>query len=29
VFLDAPELGGKQVQLLKEAMPKLSRVAVL
>jgi putative ABC transport system substrate-binding protein len=29
LFLDAPELGGKQIQLLKEAVPKLSRVAVL
>ena len=29
LFLDLPELGGKQIQLLKEAVPKLSRVAVL
>jgi putative ABC transport system substrate-binding protein len=29
VFLDFPELGGKQIQLLKEAVPKLARVAVL
>jgi putative ABC transport system substrate-binding protein len=29
VFLDLPELSGKQVELLKEAVPKLSRVAVL
>ena len=29
LFLDLPELGGKQMQLLKEAAPKLSRVAVL
>jgi ABC-type uncharacterized transport system substrate-binding protein len=29
VFLDLPELGGKQLQLLKEIIPGLSRVAVL
>src|SRR5262249_52687005 len=29
LFLDLPELGGKQIQLLKEAVPKLSRVGVL
>jgi putative ABC transport system substrate-binding protein len=29
VFLDLPELGGKQLQLLKESVPQLSRVAVL
>jgi putative tryptophan/tyrosine transport system substrate-binding protein len=29
VFLDLPELGGKQLQLLKEIVPELSRVAVL
>ncbi len=29
VFLDLPELGGKQLQLLKEIIPQLSRVAVL
>jgi putative ABC transport system substrate-binding protein len=29
LFLDLPELGGKQIQLLKEAVPRLSRVAVL
>ena len=29
VFLDLPELGGKQMQLLKEIIPRLSRVAVL
>jgi ABC-type uncharacterized transport system substrate-binding protein len=29
LFLDFPELGGKWVQLLKEANPKLARVAVL
>ena len=29
LFLDLPELGGKQIQLLKEAGPRLSRVAVL
>jgi putative ABC transport system substrate-binding protein len=29
VFLDVPELGGKQMQLLKEIIPRLSRVAVL
>jgi ABC-type uncharacterized transport system substrate-binding protein len=29
VFLDLPELGGKQLQLLKEIIPRLSRVAVL
>jgi putative ABC transport system substrate-binding protein len=28
-FLDFPELGGKWIQLLKEAVPKLTRVAVL
>jgi putative tryptophan/tyrosine transport system substrate-binding protein len=29
VFLDLPELGGKQLQLLKEIEPQVSRVAVL
>jgi len=29
LFLDLPDLGGKQIQLLKEAVPKLSRIAVL
>jgi len=29
LFLDLPELGGKQIQLFKEAVPRLSRVAVL
>ena len=29
VFLDLPELGGKQLQLLKEIIPRLSRVAIL
>ena len=28
-FLDFPELGGKWIQLLKEAVPRLTRVAVL
>jgi putative tryptophan/tyrosine transport system substrate-binding protein len=28
-FLDLPELGGKQIELLKEALPRLSRVAFL
>jgi putative ABC transport system substrate-binding protein len=28
-FLDLPELGGKQIELLKEAVPTLSRLAVL
>ena len=28
-FLDIPELGGKQIELLIEAVPKLSRLAVL
>jgi ABC-type uncharacterized transport system substrate-binding protein len=28
-FLDLPELGGKQIELLKEAVPTLSRVALL
>jgi putative ABC transport system substrate-binding protein len=28
-FLDLPELGGKQIELLKEAVPKLSSLAVL
>jgi putative ABC transport system substrate-binding protein len=28
-FLDLPELGGKQIELLKDAVPGLSRVAVL
>jgi ABC transporter substrate binding protein len=28
-FLDLPELGGKQIELLKEAVPKLSTVGVL
>src|SRR2546430_16846315 len=27
LFLDLPELGGKQIQLFKEAVPRLSRVA--
>ena len=29
LFLDFPEMGGKWLQLLKEAVPKLARVAVL
>ena len=29
LFLDFPEMGGKWIQLLKEAVPKLARVAVL
>lgn len=29
VFLDLPELSGKQLQLLREAIPKVSRIAVL
>jgi putative tryptophan/tyrosine transport system substrate-binding protein len=29
LFLDLPELGGKQIQLLREALPEMSRVAVL
>jgi putative ABC transport system substrate-binding protein len=29
VFLDLPELGGKQIELLREAVPTLSRLAVL
>ena len=29
IFLDAPEMSGKRLQLLKEAVPRLSRVAVL
>src|SRR5215510_1782561 len=29
VFLDLPELSGKQIQLLKQIIPRLSRVAVL
>jgi hypothetical protein len=29
MFLDLAELSGKQLQLLKELVPKLSRVAVL
>ncbi len=29
LFLDAPELGGKEIQLLKEAMPGISRVGIL
>jgi putative tryptophan/tyrosine transport system substrate-binding protein len=29
IFLDLPELGGKQIELLKEAVPTLSRLAVL
>ena len=29
IFLDLPELSGKQLQFLKEALPKLTRVAVL
>jgi putative ABC transport system substrate-binding protein len=28
-FLDIPELGGKQIELLKEAMPTIARLAVL
>jgi ABC-type uncharacterized transport system substrate-binding protein len=28
-FLDIPELGGKQIELLTEAVPKVSRLAVL
>ena len=29
IFLDAPEISGKRLQLLKEAVPRLSRVVVL
>ena len=29
MFLDAPELGGKEIQLLKEAVPGLSRIGIL
>jgi len=29
IFLDLPELGGKQIELLKEAVPTLSHLAVL
>src|SRR5262245_10397624 len=29
IFLDLPELGGKQLQFLKETLPSLTRVAVL
>jgi putative ABC transport system substrate-binding protein len=29
IFLDLPELGGKQIELLKEAVPTLARLAVL
>jgi putative ABC transport system substrate-binding protein len=29
LFLDFPELGGKQIQLLKEVVPRLSRVGVV
>ena len=29
MFLDLPELGGKQIELLKEAVPTMSRLAVL
>jgi ABC-type uncharacterized transport system substrate-binding protein len=29
LFLDAPELGGKEIQLLKEAVPGLSRIGIL
>jgi putative ABC transport system substrate-binding protein len=29
VFLDLPELSGKQVELLKEAFPQISRIAIL
>src|SRR5215813_1959906 len=29
IFLDLPELGGKQLQFLKETLPRLTRVAVL
>jgi ABC-type uncharacterized transport system substrate-binding protein len=29
VFLDIPELGGKQIELLKEAVPTISRLGVL
>jgi putative ABC transport system substrate-binding protein len=29
LFLDLPELGGKQIELIKEAVPTLSRLAVL
>ena len=29
LFLDLPELGGKQIELLKEVVPKLSHLAVL
>jgi len=28
-FLDIPELGGKQIELLMEAVPAVSRLAVL
>ena len=28
VFLDLPELSGKQVELLKEIVPRLSRLAI-
>src|SRR5262249_49878703 len=29
IFLDLPELGGKQIELLKEAVPTLSHLAVI
>jgi len=29
IFLDLPELGGKEIELLREAVPTLSRLAVL
>jgi hypothetical protein len=29
IFLDLPELGGKQIELLKEAVPTLTHLAVL
>jgi putative ABC transport system substrate-binding protein len=28
MFLDLPELGGKQIGLLKEIVPRLSRIAI-
>jgi hypothetical protein len=28
MFLDIPELSGKQVELLKEIVPRLSRIAI-
>ena len=29
IFLDLPELGGKQIELLKEIVPRLSRIAIV